>query len=95
MRGLNSWVSLREVSTLTGIRTWDKRAVVLACGEVSEYEEGEEVSTPAERSPKDKDLIVESEPNVGAKTVEPVVEAADVDVEPVDQTRSHEDITTI
>ena len=52
------------------------------------------MSTLAERSLKDKDPVVESEPNVGAKTVELVVEATDADVEPSDQTRSYEDITT-
>ena len=62
---------------------------MLAGGEVSGDEEEEEVSTPDERSPKDKD------PVMGAETVEPVVEAADTDVEPGDQTGSHEDITAI
>ena len=72
------------------IWTWNKKAVVLAGGEVSE----DEVSTSTERSLKDKDPFVESKPNVGAKTVELVVEATDADVEPSDQTRSYEDITT-
>ena len=83
----SNWDSDKE------IRTWDKRAAVLAGGEVSKDEEGEEVSTLAERSPKDKDPVVESEPNVGAKTVKPVVDATDADVEPGDQTGSHENIT--
>ena len=60
---------------------WDKRAVVLTGGEVSEDEEGEEVSTPAKRSLKDKDPVVKSEPNMGAKTIEPVVAAMDADEE--------------
>ena len=75
------------------IQTQDKRAAVLAGSEVSEDEEGEEVSTPDERSPKDKDPVVDSKPNVGAKTIEPVLEATDVDVKPGDQIRSYEDIT--
>ena len=58
-----------------------------------EDEEGEEVSTPTKRSPKDKDPVVKSEPNTGAKTVELVVKATDVNVEPSDQTGSCEDIT--
>ena len=46
-------------------------------------------------SPKDKDPIVEFEPNVGAKTIEPVMEATGTDIEPGDQTGSPEDITAI
>ena len=67
------------MSTPTRIQTWDKRAAVLVGGEVSEDEEEEEVSTSVERSPK---------------TIEPVVEATDADVEPSNQTGSHEDIAT-
>ena len=74
---------------------WDKRAAVLAGGEVSEDEEGKEVSTPAERNPKDKDPIVEFEPNIGAETIKLVMEATDTDVELGDQTGSNEDITAI
>ena len=66
---------------------------MLAGGEVSEDEDENEVSNPAKRSPKDKDPVVKSEPNVEANTVELVVEVADANVEPDDQTGSHEDIT--
>ena len=51
------------------IQTWDKRAAVLAGGEVSEDEE-EEVSTLVLGSPKEKDPQTKPEPvepNAGAK----------------------------
>ena len=68
------------------IQMWDKRATMLAGGEVFEDEE-EEVSTPAVGSPKDKGPPVESEPaelDVGAK---------DAAVEPSEKAASHEEIT--
>ena len=68
------------------IQTWDKKAAVLAGGEVSEDEE-EEVSTPAIGSPKKKGPQVETE------LAEPDAGAKDVDVEPGEKATSHEEIT--
>ena len=66
------------------IRTWDKRAAVLAGGEVSEDEV--EMSTPAIGNPKEmgpKDGSNQAESNTGAKDVAPDVG---------EQAASHEDI---
>ena len=68
------------------IQTWDKRAAVLAGGEVSEDEE-EDVSTPALGSLKEKDSQTEPEP------VEPITRAKDMAIETREKAASQEDIT--
>ena len=57
------------MSTPTGIRTWDKRAAVLAGGEASEDEEDEDESALASKSLKQVEEVNPGspEPDVGAK----------------------------
>ena len=68
------------------IQTWDKKASILAGGEVSK-DEKEEVSTPAIGSPMEKGPQVETE------SAEPDAGAKDAAVEPREKAASHEDIT--
>ena len=70
----SSWDSNEE------IRTWEKREALIAGGEVSEDEEGEEAA-PTVGSPKPKEMEVDleqAEPDVGVEAVvsEPVETAA-------------------
>ena len=72
LMGEFKWGEHSNWDTDEEIRTWDKRAAVLAGGEDASDEEDEEEVAPAVGSPKPKEMEVnpkQVEPDVGAEAV--------------------------